>query len=227
MDEYSPRRKAKDWQNLAEQRLQQLREEQPCQALHPIQVSTRKLATQVWGSAWMRQLAYCEQQEGLQLAAGRSLLRHGCVLDIQMRRGEINAIISGEELYDVSITLAPLEEEELEQWQEHCRGHLDSYLSLLEGKISPALLEHLCQPEEGILPRGQDWHFSCTCPDWSSPCSHAAAALYAAGCLIDQQAEKLFELRGLSAEQLLSQPSTPTEGEDRGMLSSIFGIELD
>ena len=66
----------------------------------------------------------------------------------------------------------------------------------------------------------------CSCPDWAEPCPHAAAAIYAAGCLIDTNPKLLFTLRNIEPTSLLPPPEQPVE-LDSNQLSSLFGIDLD
>lgn len=222
-DDYQPRLKAADLQELAQQRQAELLA--AGEELHPVVNTTRKLAANFWGSAWMKQLAYCESG-GMCLAPGRTLLRHGCVLDLRITPCAINALISAEEIYEVALHLAPLEPEKLEQLAHGCNKHIDSLLSLLSGKLDAPVLQQLCHPETGLLPTPSDWKMHCSCPDWSEPCPHAAAAIYAAGCLIDSDPALLFTLRGIEPQALLTPPDAPIE-LDTDKLSSLFGIELD
>lgn len=194
--------------------------------LHPVHNATRKLATHFWGSAWMKQLAHCESG-GMCLAPGRTLLRHGCVLDVRISRCAITALVSAEELYEVELQLEPLDDETKETMAATCSTHIDSLLSLLEGKVDATVLEHLCHPETGLLPSPADWRMHCSCPDWAEPCPHAAAAIYAAGCLIDAEPALLFTLRGTSPEELIQQPAAAPMVLDTTRISDIFQIDLD
>ena len=221
-DDFQPRLKAADLKKLAAERLAELQAEG--QELHPVVNSSRKLATHFWGSAWMKQLALCESG-GMCLAPGRTLLRHGCVLDIRISRGCITALVSADELYEVELHIAPLEGEQLETLSLRCGKHINTLLALLEGKVDSDVLEQLCHPEDGLLPTPQDWHMSCTCPDWAEPCPHAAAAIYAAGCLIDSDPQLLFTLRGIKPDALLQSASTTEINTEA--LSALFDIELD
>lgn len=222
-DDFQPRLKAADLQELAQQRQAELLA--AGEELHPVVNTTRKLAANFWGSAWMKQLAYCESG-GMCLAPGRTLLRHGCVLDLRITPCTIKALVSAEEIYEVTLHLAPLEADKLEQLARDCNKHIDSLLSLLNGKLDAPVLQQLCHPETGLLPSPSDWNMHCSCPDWSEPCPHAAAAIYAAGCLIDSAPALLFTLRGIEPQALLTPPDAPIE-LDTDKLSSLFGIELD
>lgn len=222
-DEFSPRLKAADLEKLAATRLAEYLA--AGEELHPVVNKTRKLAKNFWGSAWMKQLALCESG-GMCLAPGRTLLRHACVLHVEIQPGSISALVSAEEVFEVELKLEPLDEERLERLAATCSGHIDSLLSLMQGKVDEAVLQQLCHPENGLLPTPENWHMHCTCPDWAEPCPHAAAAIYAAGCLIDEKPELLFTLRGIQPEALLSAPASTNE-IDADKLSAMFGIDLD
>lgn len=224
-DEYTPRLSVKALGKLAAERLATLRAEG--EELHPVVNTTRKLASNFWGSAWMRHLARCEAG-GLCLAPGRSLLRHGCVLNLRIAPGLIQALVSAEELYDVNLSIAPLDEEQAEALRAACSHRIDSLVALLEGKVDAAVLEVLCAPEGGLLPEPADWRMNCSCPDWVEPCAHAAAAIYAAGCLIDDDPSLLFTLRSIEPSSLLAASAPLAETEfDADSLASTFGIDID
>lgn len=219
-----PRLRAADLERLADARREQLLA--AGESLNPVVSRSRKLATRFWGSAWMRHLAVCESG-GLCLAPGRTLLRHGCVLDIRVAPGLVSAKVSAEELYEIELRLAPPDEERVEALATLCAGKIDSLLSLLEGRVDEALLQQLCDPDNGLLPDARDWHISCSCPDWSGPCPHAAAAMYALGVLLDSQPELLFTLRSIDSASLLRKPEHTSDAFDAASLSATFGIDLE
>lgn len=220
-----PRLKAAELKALAKQRAEEL-----CAAgeqLQPVVCSTRKLASHFWGAAWMRHLALCEAG-GLCLAPGRTLLRHGCVLDLRIAPGAIHALVSAEQLYEVHLTLRAPDDERREELAQLCSGRIGSLMALLEGQANDELLQLLCEPESGLLPAPHEWHMSCTCPDWTEPCPHAAAAIYAAGVLIDSDPSLLFTLRSVDPASLISLPS-PADTADlpTSRLEDIFGLTID
>lgn len=194
--------------------------------LHPVQATSKKIATKFWGAAWMRHLATCEQT-GLYLAPGRSLLRHGAVIDFCIEEGKIAAKVAGEYLYDVELSMEPLDEEQGEALAQLCSGELASLLALLEGKLSDRLIQQLFDPDLGLLPQSQDWKMSCSCEDWAEPCCHAAAVLYATGVALDADPAKLFELRGLKMESLLANDALVAPLDvDMETLSKTFHIDF-
>ena len=200
-------------------------------SLHPLPPpAPRALARQFWSQAWMKNLARSETY-GFRLSPGRTLLRCGCVLDLQIATGKISGIVCDERSYEVSISILPVDSEQLDRLRILCLGHVSSWIDLLSGYLNPELLLALCQPESGILPSPQDWKMQCNCDDWADLCRHAAALLYGVGVLLDQSPELLFTLRGITPDSLLpkadslplpsSTPSLPTD-----KLSSLFGIDL-
>ncbi|MEL7226373.1 MAG: SWIM zinc finger family protein [Cyanobacteria bacterium J06576_12] len=58
-----------------------------------------------------------------------------------------------------------------------------------------------------LLPQKGDFTSQCNCPDWSNPCKHVAGVYYLVAAELDRDPLKLFELRGLSKEDLLSELS--------------------
>ncbi len=228
MDDSSPRGVAA-FAALAQERMEELRLDLEAEGriIQPVVPKAKlKLATQPWGAAWMRQLAYCEQQ-GYGLAPGRSLLRHGCVLDVELHCQSVHAWVSAEELYEVDLRLAPMEEAQLDALREICNGRIDSLLSLISGKMDAGLLAQLCDPEQGLLPLPHEWKMTCSCPEWGDPCPHAAAAIYAVGCLIDEDPARLFALRGIDPALLYAAPKLTSDDFDAAALADTFGIDID
>lgn len=217
--------RAADLARLASQRAAELATDGA--QLHPVVASSRKLAEHFWGSAWMRHLALCEAG-GLCLSPGRTLLRHGCVLDLTIAPCSIHALVSAQELYEVDLSLEPLDEEKSLALRTACAGNVGSLVALLEGHANDDLLHALCDPESGLLPAPTDWHMSCSCPDWAEPCPHAAAAIYAAGVLIDREPSLLFTLRSLDPATLIAPPAADTSAPlDPADLGKTFGIDID
>lgn len=218
--------KAAELEALARRQLDELKA--AGEEVHPVIGKTRKLAAHFWGAAWMKHLALCESG-GWSLAPGRTLLRHGCVLDLQLAGGCIRARVMEERLHEVEIAIDALDDERIDALRMACSGRIASLVPLLEGTLDDALLATLCDPETGLLPDPAAWHMSCTCPEWSEPCPHAAAAIYAAGILIDADPALLFFLRQLAPEELLQSPAPKAaEAEfDLAALASTFHIEME
>ncbi len=74
---------------------------------------------------------------------------------------------------------------------------------LLVGEI-PENVEESFEPlGVRLLPHAKDdFESHCDCPDWSNPCKHIAGVYYLVAAELDRDPLKLFELRGLSRENL-------------------------
>ncbi len=220
-----------DLESRAECLLQKLRAQG--EVLHPVKSKAKNLAKSFWAKAWMKSLQYCEEQ-GMRLAGGRTYLRSGCVLDVQVEPGFIRSRVLGEFLYDVEIHAVMLDEEKIQALSDRCVGNVASWVDLLQGQINDELMGILSSKEFGIFPLPDEWRFSCNCADYADVCKHVAATLYAFGVMIDSEPELLFILRNISAHDLLPHQVDVTSIDDdsslqvdRNALQDMFGISLD
>lgn len=200
----------------------------------PAPTGSKKLCTSFWGQAWSRHLEAFQYYEA-RLPAGRSYLRKGKVLDLDIAPGTVSAVVAGSMLYDTVLHIAPLDKHRWQEIVEKSQEQTHSLLDLLTGKLGEGLLRILTDPQEGLFPQPGEIRFDCTCPDHADLCKHAAAVLYGVGVLLDARPELLFRLRGVDQTDLLSSASTAAaeeigsssngslEGTD---LSSLFGIDL-
>ncbi|WP_459213534.1 SWIM zinc finger family protein, partial [Paraburkholderia aspalathi] len=85
-------------------------------------------------------------------------------------------------------------------------------VELLQGKLSAAVMGHICKPGTGLFPAPKDIKFGCDCMDWASMCKHVAAVLYGVGARLDQQPELLFKLRGVDPADLVNSTGTGLSG---------------
>ena len=201
----------------------------------PVTLSGRTIATTFWGKAWCENLESYRDYEN-RLPRGRTYVRNGSVVDLQIAPLAVTAMVSGSSLYKVSITIAAVPKA---HWQSICRdcsGGIDSLVELLQGRLSKAVMERLCRQDHGLFPRPKEIHFRCSCPDSASMCKHIAAVLYGVGSRLDQQPELLFRLRAVDEKDLLPaldralplSKAGPVagkvlEGDD---LSALFGLDM-
>ena len=111
------------------------------------------------------------------LAAWRSYVRNGFVVDLQIAKGEITARVSGSDLYNVKIAIAPVKA----RWKSVCRdcaGTIDLLVELLQGRLAKGVMERVCREGDGLFPSPGEIKLSCSCPDWADMCKHVAATLY-------------------------------------------------
>ena len=203
--------------------------------MSPIAAYRGALAKTFWGKAWCDNLERYSDYAN-RLPRGRTYVRNGSVIDLQISAGEVQAQVMGSYLYKIKITVAAVP---AKQWQaigSDCAGSIDSLVELLQGKLSTAVMERICTPGTGLFPEPKDINLNCNCPDWATMCKHVAAVLYGIGARLDQQPELLFRLRRVDAKDLVTQAGAglpkPKKGPkaskvlDDSALGDVFGIEM-
>ena len=131
-------------------------------------------------------------------------MRSGQVVDLQITAGKVVALVSGTELYETTIAIAPVKRP---QWKAICRdcaGSIDSVVELLQGRLAQGVMDRVCREREGLFPAPREIKLSCSCPDSARMCKHVAAVLYGVGARLDQQPELLFVLRGVDQNELIA-----------------------
>ncbi len=205
------------------------------QTLAPVTISGRAIATTFWGKAWCDNMESYQDYEN-RLPRGRTYVRNGSVLDLQIAPGEVTALVSGSEIYRVAISI---KEEPPAKWQaicKDCAGGIDSLVELLQGRFSKGVMERLCRQENGLFPRPSDIRFSCSCPDHASMCKHVAAVLYGVGARLDHKPELLFRLRAVDEAELVTRIDTTLPMTKQGPatgrvlqsddVSALFGLDM-
>lgn len=205
------------------------------QVISPVQNVGRKIADTFWGKAWCDNLeSYSDYSN--RLPRGRTYVRNGSVIDLQLREGLVEALVSGSDLYSVKIIIRPLIADIWQTIQRDCAGRISSLVDLLKGRLSGSVMQIVTRKQTGLFPAPHEMSFSCSCPDWASMCKHVAAVLYGVGARLDHTPELLFRLRGVDHGALISAQSAvqTTASADvqekmiaEDQLSEIFGIDID
>src|SRR6478609_4296335 len=204
------------------------------QAIAPVRIEGRKIAKSLWGQSWCTNLERYSDFAN-RLPRGRTYVRNGSVVDLQITKGEVAAMVAGSELYRVEIAIAPVT---VVRWRAICRdcaGTVDSLVELLQGRLAKGVMDRVCREGDGLFPSPEEIKLSCSCPDWADMCKHVAAALYGVGARLDEQPELLFVLRKVNHLDLIEQATDVQaitgKASDRkqladDQLSDVFGIEL-
>ena len=201
----------------------------------PVVIEGSKIATTFWGKAWCDNLESYHDFES-RLPRGRTYVRNGSVIDLQISPLKVRAMVSGSSIYKVSVGIAVVPKA---QWQGVCRdcaGGIDSLVELLQGRFSKGVMERLCRQNKGLFPRPSEIDFSCSCPDYASMCKHVAAVLYGIGSRLDHKPELLFHLRAVDENDLVAHIDTALplakKGPDAGKvlesddISALFGLDM-
>ena len=76
-------------------------------AVSPVQIAGRKIATTFWGAAWCDNLERYSDYAN-RIPRGRTYVRNGSVIDLQIEGGRVGALVSGSSLYTVAVKVAPV-----------------------------------------------------------------------------------------------------------------------
>jgi len=175
-----------------------------------------------WGERFLEALEQCTDPG--RLSRGRSYSRPGRMLSFSIKGAEISARLRGninpyfgvykEPRYTVKIHLKPIP---AKKWKQILRR-----LARNAGWLTRLLMNEMPDDIEGafkgsgvsLLPRSRaDLNTACTCPDWANPCKHVAGTYYKVAALLDQDPFLLFELRGITREELRKELSRTSLGK--------------
>ena len=205
-------------------------------AIQPVRIEGRTIARTFWGKAWCDNLESYMDYEN-RLPRGRTYVRNGSVVHLDIRPGEIEATVSGSELYQVRISISAAARTKWDQLCRQCAGGIGSLVELLQGRFSEHVMAILTRGDTGLFPTPAEIKLKCSCPDWATMCKHVAAVLYGVGARLDQSPELLFTLRSVKQEELITHAATAGDFAGRtatagpelaeSELSDVFGIELD
>lgn len=207
------------------------------QTVSPVVIRGRTIATTFWGKAWCNNLeAYSDFAN--RLPRGRTYVRNGSVVDLQIEAGVVTAAVSGSDLYTVRLEVTTLPKARWTAIRQDCAGAIASLVELLQGRFSQGVMARLCQQKTGLFPSPSEIKLSCSCPDWATMCKHVAAVLYGVGARLDQAPELLFRLRNVDEQELLSglaadlplakagKPKAGSKVIADADLSELFGLDM-
>ncbi len=204
-------------------------------SLAPVILEGSAISRTFWGKAWCDNLESYSDYEN-RLPRGRTYVRNGSVIDLQLGSGSIEALVQGSELYKVAIGIGALAPKRWKQFTLVCSGKITNLLDLLQGRLSKDILAGITAQGSGLFPSPKEIKLSCSCPDWADMCKHVAAVLYGVGSRLDESPELFFTLRAVAMEDLIASAGASAaepfstagagalEGED---LEALFGVEIE
>jgi uncharacterized Zn finger protein len=216
---------------VGERRQKAERAEAKLRDTSPVILKGNRIAHTFWGKSWCENLEQYSDYAN-RLPRGRTYVRSGCVIDLKISRGIVNALVSGSRIYDVNVAVAPIPKQ---RWTAVCHdvaGQIESLVSLVKGEFNKTVMERLCQQKTGLFPHPSEIKFTCSCPDSARMCKHVCAVLYGIGARLDENPELLFVLRNVNQNDLIAnagehmtRPKTARLLQT-GNLSELFGIEI-
>jgi uncharacterized Zn finger protein len=216
----------------AERTLAKLKKGQP---IAPVSIEGRTIAASFWGKSWCANLERYSDYAN-RLPRGRTYVRNGSVVDLQIAKGEVAAMVAGSQLYKVKVTIAPAAAPRWKAICRDCAGSIDSLVELLQGRLAKGVMDRVCREGDGLFPAPSEIKLSCSCPDWAGMCKHVAAVLYGVGARLDHAPRLLFVLRGVDENELIAgagqdlplAKSAPTAAKvlDGSDVAALFGLEM-
>lgn len=227
---------------VAQRRMQALREMSKLRGkgvdVQPVEIDGRTIARSFWGKGWCTHLESFGDYSN-RLPRGRTYVRNGSVCHLDIRKGNVDAVVSGSELYNVTVRIKPLQQEKWKSVTRRCTGKIGSLVELLQGRLSGEIMGVVADRKEGLFPLPGEISYKCDCPDWAGMCKHIAAVMYGIGARLDDRPELLFELRGVDHQELITADAVADAIAGRGSmrtrrrtiaghaLEGVFGVELE
>lgn len=170
-----------------------------------------------WAKRWIAVLE--SFHIGQRLARGRSYARRGQVVSVDIGKGVVKAKVQGTRItpYSVAIEMNTLGREDRRKLIEQISSQAIYAAKLLAGEMPQDIEELFKKAGLSLFPTHQkDLKTHCSCPDSSNPCKHIAAVYYLIGEEFDRDPFLLFQLRGITREELMellssSTPEVPRE----------------
>jgi uncharacterized Zn finger protein len=164
-----------------------------------------------WGQ---RFIAALEQfTDPARLGRGRSYAHGGRILDYTLSHGTVTARVRGsinpyfgvykEPIYETSITIKAIATIGWIKVISQIASQADLVTQLLMNEMPDTIEDAFSELGLHLLPHSQrDFVTACSCPDYANPCKHIAGVYYLLASALDHDPFLMFELRGLSRDDL-------------------------
>jgi len=164
-----------------------------------------------WGQRFITALE--EFTDTARLGRGRSYASGGRILRHELKNGTVTANVRGsinpyfgvykEPIYTTRVTMPPISAADWQALIADLSSKASFVAKLLLNEVPDNIEDVFARHDLRLLPNRQhDFTTSCSCPDYANPCKHIAGVCYLLASDLDRDPFLLFELRGLSREQL-------------------------
>ena len=163
-----------------------------------------------WGDAFLSTVETFTDRG--RLSRGRSYAKGRKVTSFEIEGDRVEAKVRGsvnpyygvyeEPLYTTVLEFEPISREKWAAVIANMAFKVSILSRLLVGEIPDNIEESFEALGLHLLPRKGDFESACTCPDWSNPCKPVAGVYHLVAAALARAPLILFELRGLSREDL-------------------------
>ncbi|MGH1392417.1 MAG: SWIM zinc finger family protein [Trichormus sp.] len=167
--------------------------------------TTLQASREWWSQRWLELLDSYRFKKRLERA--RNYARQGNVLSIEFKGAKVLAKVQGSEVepYKVSLSLSSFSDEEWGYIIETMSKKALFAAKLLAGEMPQNIEEVFTANGLSLFPFTlSDVHSKCSCPDKANPCKHVGAVYYQLGDRFSEDPFVLFQLRGRTKEQIIS-----------------------
>jgi uncharacterized Zn finger protein len=177
-----------------------------------------------WAKRWIAVLESFDI--GARLSRGRSYARSGQVLSIDIGKSEVKAKVQGSSSspYRITIKVKAIPEADWKKLATALSAQALFAAKLLAGEMPQEIEQAFTDAGLSLFPaKLRDLETDCSCPDWSNPCKHIAAAYYLLGEEFDRDPFLLFKLRGMEREAFIKLlgAATPTPKQAEAALPAL------
>ena len=164
-----------------------------------------------WGQRFIAALE--EFTDEARLGRGRSYASNGRIIEYTLSKGTVTAKVRGsinpyfgvykEPIYKTSITIKAITSDDWAKVIRQIASRADLITKLLMKEMPDTIEDAFSGLGLHLLPHSErDFVTSCSCPDWANPCKHIAGVYYLLASALDNDPFLMFELRGLSRDDL-------------------------
>jgi uncharacterized Zn finger protein len=182
-----------------------------------------------WGQRFIAALE--EFTDAARLGRGRSYASGGRIIEYTLSKGTVTAKVRGsinpyfgvykEPIYKTSITIKAISSDDWTRVIRQIASRADLITKLLMNEMPDTIEDAFSKLGLHLLPHSErDFVTSCSCPDWANPCKHIAGVYYLLASALDNDPFLMFELRGLSRDDLYAELT-------RSPLGKILASALD
>jgi uncharacterized Zn finger protein len=179
-----------------------------------------------WAQRWISALE--RLVDSGRLSRGRTYARQGQVLSIDETKDGIAARVQGSMRtpYKISIKMNHLTDVEWNNVIDALAEQAILTAQLLAGEMPQDIEQAFERAKVSLFPsRRGDLETDCSCPDYSNPCKHIAAAHYILGERFDENPFLIFRLRGRTQEQVMQELRKRRAGSDDAVEEEIEEAE--
>jgi uncharacterized Zn finger protein len=164
-----------------------------------------------WGQRFLEALE--QFTDASRLGRGRAYASGGRILDYTLSNGTVSAKVRGsinpyfgvykEPIYKTSITIKAISAADWTKVIGRITSRADLIIKLLMNEMPDSIEDVFTALGLHLLPHSErDFETDCSCPDYANPCKHIAGVYYVLASDLDNDPFVMFELRGLSRDNL-------------------------